>query len=143
MPRAELVTKGDVAHTLQWLCEKYNEAVGEEKSKRDADNMLLAAAYSKGEIDVQSLASKWQPRLPCLNVKDFQHLATKFTRNHGYTKQATNTSGQYLEFNDIKMQERLALRYRPKSIVDGSTCSSGKQCSCRAVVMLIWVSRLL
>lgn len=113
MPRAEQVRKADVRHTLQWICEKFNAAASMEADKRTEHNMALAADFCSGkmtaeQMTAEQLAGQWKEKSTILKIKDYKHLARKFLKKNGYTKQATNTSGNYLAYDDEKMIELLS-----------------------------------
>lgn len=107
MPRAEQVRKADVQHTLEWICEKFNEAASAEGDKRTAHNRGLASDYCAGKIGASQLAAQWKERTAILKIKDYKRMARKFLKKNGYTKQSTNTSGNYLAYDDEKMIELL------------------------------------
>ena len=116
MLRSEQVRKSDVRGTLQWLCKKVNEAVEEVGEEDRKFNQNLSAGFYNGDISKDDLISQWKFSPKPLNVKNFHHMARKFCKGHGYTKQATNTSGNYLEFSDVKMQQNLDVEFREQTV---------------------------
>lgn len=107
MPRADHVSKVDVEKTMHWLCKKFNEAVSEEHTERDRFNKELANQFVAGTMDIQEMATKWMNKPKRLKVKDFHNFAKHFLKKKKFTKQACNTSGNYLSYDDEKMEEPL------------------------------------
>ena len=103
MPRAEHVSKQDVMTTCGWLVGKINESIGTLSKSIDLENQERMQAFVKGEIDQDALASSWKQPPPNMQSKNLRALASKFLKRQHYTKQGTNTSGNYLEFDDEKM----------------------------------------
>eukprot|EP00438_Fugacium_kawagutii_P023058 Skav217734 [mRNA] locus=scaffold906:22623:24710:+ [translate_table: standard] len=105
MPRSEQVKMSDLQHTVSWLCEQVNTAVGEEVTEINKQNKELLLSYVRGEIAKEEVAKAWKHEPPKIKAVSMKHLARKFAKNMGYSKQATNTSGNYLEYDDEKMKE--------------------------------------
>ena len=108
MPRADHVTKKDVEKTLEWMFSKINKEVETQQLDAEEKNQHLLSEFQQGKIATQELANSFQQVPGRLASKDFEHVARKFCKNARVTKQATNTSGNYLTFDDERMQECLA-----------------------------------
>lgn len=107
MPRAEHVTKNDVAHTLEWLCDKVNDQVKSQRATIEDENKELLQAFEHGQISREELANSYKSPPSKLVIKDFDNAARKFLKESQYTKQKLNTSGNYLDFDDEKMKAYL------------------------------------
>ena len=105
MPRSEMVKVTDVAHTLEWICRRVNAAIGEQSAHASEENKQLLAAFVRQEITEEELATSWKTPQKPVKVKSFKSYAKKFLKSNGYTKQATNTAGNYLSYDDGKMEE--------------------------------------
>lgn len=116
MLRSEQVRKSDVRGTLQWLCNKYNDAVTEIGEEDRKFNQKLSVSFCSGQISKSELISQWKASPKPVKVKNFKHMTRKFCKRNQYTKQSTNTSGNYLEFDDVKMQENLDFEFREQTV---------------------------
>ena len=105
MPRAEHLTKRDVASTMEWMKGMVNQESEEQKKLVDLSNRELLEQFCQKQISRDELLSNWRPDPLKIARKSFRHMATKFLKKKNFTKQATNTSGNYLSFDDEKMVE--------------------------------------
>lgn len=108
MPRSDLVKCADVAHTLEWLRCAVNKQVVIEQENVASSNASLLSAFCKGEVPAATLLSSWKEAPREIQSRSIKHLAAKFKRERNYSKQTTNTAGNYLEADDVKMLELLA-----------------------------------
>lgn len=109
MPRGDWVKKSDVQATMTWMVESINRAVGSEKQTVEVSNQKLLASFCKDEISADALARGWKQAPDEIKTKDFKRMASKFVSKNKFTKQKPNTSGNYLQFDDVKMVELLGL----------------------------------
>ena len=105
MPRAEHVTVADVTHTLEWLCDEINAEVKHQSIEVSDENRQLVQQYQRGTISKEELADSFKNQPKKLVIKDYKHLARKFLKKNKFSKQACNTSGNYLPFDDERMKE--------------------------------------
>ena len=108
MPRTEHVTKADLNHTMRWLLEEVNKEVECEQEVVEGNNKELVDAFQRGDITMEELAQEFREEPKRVQAKSVRHLVDKFTARQSYSKQALNTSGNYLSFNDERMKQILA-----------------------------------
>lgn len=107
MARSDHVTRHDLVETVQWLQETVNKEIDSEKAAVQDRNRerLSSFAQASGEMSWEELADQMEIEPGYIKSKDFRHVAMKFSKGRGYTKQATNASGTYLPYDDAQMQE--------------------------------------
>ena len=117
MPRAEHVNKKDLESSIEWLCNQVNAAVTVEQKEVEKRNKERLSNFANADGSAEDLAEQFEVEPKVIKAKDFKHLAHKLAAQKGLSKQSCNTSGNYLSFNDVKMQELLV----SESTVDGAT----------------------
>eukprot|EP00438_Fugacium_kawagutii_P013708 Skav202231 [mRNA] locus=scaffold2988:97814:110466:+ [translate_table: standard] len=106
MRRSEKVSSKDVEHTMEWLSQEVNTAAASLQEKSEAENRETLAKFCNGDINLDDLAANWKDAPKQVKSKCFQHMAKKFTRKQGYTKQKTNTSGHERDLRPLKGKGR-------------------------------------
>lgn len=110
MARSDLVTKRDVTNTLKWLGCAVNKEVGEQTAEAEKKNSELVHQLSEGIITAKDFCAKWTQPPTQVKAKQWRHVCKKFLKKTNYTKQTTNTSGNYLAFDDAKMKQFLGMQ---------------------------------
>lgn len=107
MPRAEFVSGRDLTSSVEWLRRKFNEELKKEAVEVKKRNRDRLSSFVGEEIGAEKLIDDFEEVPQEIKVQDFKHLAKKIKKTYSYTKQSCNTSGNYLSYNDVKMQETL------------------------------------
>ena len=105
MPRSDHVTSRDLKDSMTWLVSKLNKEVRFQTQEVEKNNADLLQSFSAGDIDAQGLSEKWRSTPKEMKAKTVRHLVHKFKKASQVTKQACNTSGNYLPFDDVQMQQ--------------------------------------
>ena len=106
MPRADKVSADDVQHTLEWLSKEVNVHAEKLQKQIREENREAMIKFSSGNMTREDFIASWKEEPSRIKTKQFRHMARKFNKRRGYTKQRVNTSGSYLEYDDAKMQQR-------------------------------------
>lgn len=110
MPRNDKVCLDDLTHTIEWLCNEIQTQTSTERTRVQKENREVMAKYCQGDISVSDLLSQLKKEPVNIKTKCFRHMARKFVKREGYTKQRPNTSGSYLNYHDEKMKEQLGCK---------------------------------
>ena len=108
MPRSEHIRKRDVVTSVKWLVDSLNTEIKEQSQEMQNHNEALLKSFIDGEVGVDALQENWRHEPEQVKAKQMKHLAKKMADRMGFKKQACNTSGSYLDYDDIKMIEFLA-----------------------------------
>ena len=92
---------------MEWVCNKFNGTVEDVMIANDKDNGDKVRVFCEGGMNAEQLADSLAELPKALQAKDFKHMARKLKKDMNMTKQATNTGGNYLPYDDVKMQEFL------------------------------------
>eukprot|EP00438_Fugacium_kawagutii_P013434 Skav230505 [mRNA] locus=scaffold2083:167902:171745:- [translate_table: standard] len=108
MRRSDKVCYKDIDSTLEYLKTEVNRQAQSLQQEIQSKNQKLLLDFCSGKINEQDLCAKWsnEPRL--VKNKDFHHMRKNFVKKLGWSKQACNTSGSYLPYDDAKMARLLS-----------------------------------
>ena len=107
MPRADLVNLSHMENTMEWVCKKFNGTVEDVMVANDKVNMDKVQAFCEGGMNAEQLADSLAEFPKTLQAKDYKHMARKMKKSMNMTKQVTNTGGNCLPYDDVKMMEFL------------------------------------
>ena len=107
MPRSDHVAKKDLEITLAWLLDVLNKEVRTQSGEVQEHNQEALKAFADGSISQEELTMCCKTMPKEIKSKSMRHLVAKFCHRTHLTKQSCNTSGNYLPFDDIQMQQWL------------------------------------
>ncbi len=123
MPRRDHVTKRDIEVSLSWVKTVLNKEITEQRGQIREQNEALLRSFTSGAISQKELAEGWKREPQPLKNKCLRTLQKKFAKSSGLTKQACNTSGNYLPYDDPQMCEKL--EGTDNIVFASSTCGHG------------------
>lgn len=66
--------------------------------------------FNAGEFSTEELNAQWQHPPEKIVAKNFKHMCEKFLKAKCWSSQKVNTSGNYLPYQDPRMQEHLDIQ---------------------------------
>ncbi len=106
--RAEPVSRSQVESSVADVVRAVNEAA--EASKEDVQrfNIQLAQRFVNEEISYEEFERDLKQEIRTVRAQSMRNVTAKLLRRGGFTKQAVNTAGTYLESDDPRMLASLA-----------------------------------
>ena len=86
---------------------RWNTAIDKKTEEIAEKNTTLLQQWVDGEVNDTELIKQWIKPPKKMEAKTTHHLATKFLKEKRWSRQAANTSGNYLDYQDPKMQQML------------------------------------
>ena len=86
---------------------RWNDAVQHETAQISKQNVDLLQKWVDQELSDDELIKQWVHPPKPMSARTTEYLARKFLKERKWSRQSANTSGNYLDYDDPKMQQIL------------------------------------